>query len=41
MASISLDETHDPARRSWIASAQGHAEFPIQNLPFGVFSPPG
>jgi fumarylacetoacetase len=32
-----LDETHDPARRSWIASANGHPEFPIQNLPFGVF----
>ena len=29
-----------PARRSWVASANGHADFPIQNLPFGVFSPP-
>jgi fumarylacetoacetase len=36
-----LDETHDPQRRSWVASANGHAEFPIQNLPFGIFSPPG
>lgn len=36
-----LDETHDPARTSWVASANGHADFPIQNLPFGVFSPPG
>jgi fumarylacetoacetase len=36
-----LDETHDPARISWVASANGHADFPIQNLPFGVFSPPG
>ncbi|MDE2581980.1 MAG: fumarylacetoacetase [Rhodospirillales bacterium] len=35
-----IDETHDPARASWIASANGHADFPIQNLPFGVFSPP-
>ena len=34
-----LDETHDPARRSWVHSANGHAEFPIQNLPFGIFSP--
>ena len=33
-----LDETHDPNRTSWIASAQGHAEFPIQNLPLGIFS---
>jgi fumarylacetoacetase len=36
-----IDETHDPARRSWVASADGHPEFPIQNLPLGVFSPPG
>ena len=36
-----LDETHDPARISWVASANGHADFPIQNLPLGVFSPPG
>ena len=34
-----IDETHDPARRSWVAGADGHAEFPIQNLPFGVFCP--
>jgi fumarylacetoacetase len=32
------DATHDPVRTSWVASANGHAEFPIQNLPFGVFS---
>ena len=32
-----MNETHDPARRSWVDSAQGHADFPIQNLPFGVF----
>jgi fumarylacetoacetase len=36
-----IDETHDPRRESWVASARGHAEFPIQNLPFGVFAPPG
>jgi len=35
------DETHDPARCSWVVSAQGHSEFPIQNLPFGVFSVDG
>ena len=35
------DATHDASRRSWVASANGHAEFPIQNLPFGVFSPLG
>ena len=37
----SIDETHDTGRASWVASAQGHAEFPIQNLPFGVFSQAG
>jgi fumarylacetoacetase len=36
-----LDETHDPARKSWVSSAIGHTDFPIQNLPVGVFSPPG
>jgi fumarylacetoacetase len=36
-----IDETHDPARRSWVNSANGHSEFPLQNLPLGVFSPPG
>ena len=36
-----IDETHDPARRSWVESANGHPEFPLQNLPLGVFSPPG
>src|SRR5271166_5768858 len=36
-----IDETYDPRRESWVASAHGHAEFPIQNLPFGVFSPRG
>src|SRR6516164_9793670 len=35
------DATHDPTRRSWVASANAHAEFPLQNLPFGVFSTPG
>jgi fumarylacetoacetase len=36
-----IDETHDPGRISWIASANGHKTFPIQNLPHGVFSPEG
>ncbi|KAA8709008.1 fumarylacetoacetase [Pseudomonas cannabina] len=25
-------------RRSWVASANGHGDFPLQNLPLGVFS---
>jgi fumarylacetoacetase len=36
-----IDQTHAPGRRSWVASANGHADFPIQNLPLGVFTPPG
>jgi fumarylacetoacetase len=33
-----LNETHDPALRSWVASAnQPGGDFPIQNLPFAVF----
>ena len=36
-----LDDTHDRGRQSWVASANGHPEFPLQNLPLGVFSPPG
>ncbi len=35
------DRTHDAALRSWVASANGHPDFPIQNLPLGVFSPRG
>ena len=33
-----IDETHDPAHKSWVESANGHPDFPIQNLPLGVFS---
>jgi fumarylacetoacetase len=32
-----VNQTHDPRLRSWVASAQGHPDFPVQNLPFGVF----
>lgn len=31
------DRTHDASVRSWVASANGHNQFPLQNLPFGVF----
>ncbi len=34
---IKLDETHDPRRTGWVDSANGHPDFPIQNLPLGVF----
>jgi fumarylacetoacetase len=36
-----INQTHSPGRRSWVASANQHPDFPIQNLPFGVFAPPG
>jgi len=38
-----LDATHDPQRRSWVPVPPG-SDFPIQNLPYGIFrcggSPP-
>jgi fumarylacetoacetase len=36
-----MDATHDPNLESWVTAANGHDEFPIQNLPLGIFSPPG
>ena len=34
-----LNETHDPSRQSWVESANApESDFPIQNLPYGVFS---
>ena len=37
-----LNETHDPARRSWVESANSAStDFPIQNLPLGVFRAAG
>src|SRR5215213_1504151 len=35
---MKLDATHDPRLQSWVESAnQPGCEFPIQNLPFGIF----
>jgi fumarylacetoacetase len=35
---MKLDATHDPRLQSWVESANDPAgDFPIQNLPFGVF----
>lgn len=35
----SLNATHDPKLRSWVASAnEAGTDFPIQNLPFGTYS---
>ncbi|KKW91484.1 MULTISPECIES: fumarylacetoacetase [Sphingobium] len=36
-----MDETHDPARSSWVGGADGHPDFPVQNLPYGIFAPFG
>jgi len=36
-----INETHDPGTNSWVESANGDTDFPLQNLPFGVFSTPG
>ncbi len=37
-----IDETHDPKLESWVESANPPGgDFPIQNLPFCVFVPPG
>jgi fumarylacetoacetase len=36
-----IDATHDTNLRCWVPSADGHAQFPIQNLPLGVFAPGG
>ena len=42
MASLDLDRSHDPLRRSWVASANlANSDFPVQNLPFGVFREAG
>lgn len=35
---IHLNETHDATLQSWVSSANsGNTDFPIQNLPYGVF----
>ena len=37
---LALDQTHDPQRKSWL-EVPDESDFPIQNLPFGVFSRDG
>jgi fumarylacetoacetase len=36
-----VDHTHDPSASSWVDGADEHRDFPIQNLPLGVFSVSG
>ena len=33
-----MDETHDPSRVSWVSGAEPGSDFPVQNLPLGIFS---
>ena len=41
MSVAAVDQTHDPRLSCWVASSAGHEQFPVQNLPLGVFAPPG
>jgi fumarylacetoacetase len=36
-----IDETHDPKASSWVPAADVHPDFPVQNLPLGMFSTSG
>ncbi len=38
---IEINATHDPKATSWVESANGDTDFPLQNLPFGVFRTAG
>jgi fumarylacetoacetase len=38
VSTVQIDDTHVASRESWVDSANGHSDFPIQNLPFGIFS---
>jgi len=33
-----IDHTHDPALVSWVEGAEPGSDFPVQNLPLGIFS---
>jgi len=40
--SVDINQTHDPQLQSWVESANDPgSDYPIQNLPFGVFRPQG
>jgi len=42
MTTASINETHDSGLRSWVDAAnEGRSDFPIQNLPYGVFRKAG
>jgi fumarylacetoacetase len=35
---MSLDQTHDPNLVSWVEGSEPGSDFPVQNLPLGIFS---
>jgi fumarylacetoacetase len=37
-AGVTIDETHDAQATSWVEGADRHPDFPVQNLPLGLFS---
>ena len=39
--SADIDHSHDPDAHSWVEGADQHPDFPVQNLPLGLFSPEG
>ena len=42
MSTTAINETHDPKHKSWVDAANdGKSDFPIQNLPYGVFRKAG
>jgi fumarylacetoacetase len=38
---IQINQTHDMQLTSWVKSAHNNSDFPIQNLPFGIFKNKG
>ncbi len=38
---VGSDPTTDRSLRCWVPGAPGHRQFPVQNLPLGIFSPRG
>ncbi|MEQ1581701.1 MAG: fumarylacetoacetase [Steroidobacteraceae bacterium] len=40
-AAAATDRTHDATLRSWVESANGHPDFPVQNLPLAIVVPHG
>lgn len=41
MSHFPVDQTHAPNLQSWVTDANGHSDFPVQNLPFAIFSRAG